>query len=274
MLRELCSLAIGAGMLTAVMPVAYGQAAATNGEIIGVVTDAAGAAVADAAVQVANTATAFTQNGRTASSGLYRFTLLPIGEYDLTVKASGFADARVTGTVLNAGAVVTVNVTLQVEGTTSQVDVVATGGMIEPGRTAFGTVLDHYATSNLPLVSRNPYNFILFQPNVSGRANTEFGVPRKINANGFNGRINYQLDGSNNTESDRSGIRLIPISISYVQEVGKQWFRARVRQHRWHGVQHGHKIGGQRLPRRGDVHLPPNSLQRSSQVVAGRCTYA
>ena len=72
---------------------------------------------------------------------------------------------------------------------------------------------------NLPLVSRNPYNFILFQPNVSGRANTEFGVPRKINANGFNGRINYQIDGSNNTESDRAGIRLIPISDTYVPEI-------------------------------------------------------
>jgi hypothetical protein len=32
-------------------------------------------------------------------------------------------------------------------------------------------------------------------------------------------QINYQLDGSNNTESDRAGIRLIPISNSYVQEV-------------------------------------------------------
>ncbi len=44
-------------------------------------------------------------------------------------------------------------------------------------------------------------------------------MPRKINANGFNGRINYQLDGSNNTESDRAGIRLIPISDTYVAEV-------------------------------------------------------
>ena len=61
--------------------------------------------------------------------------------------------------------------------------------------------------TNLPLVSRNPVNFILQQPNGRGRGNTEFGVPRKVNANGFNGRINYQLDGSNNTQSDRAGIR-------------------------------------------------------------------
>ena len=72
---------------------------------------------------------------------------------------------------------------------------------------------------NLPLVSRNPLNFILLQPNVSGHSNTEFGVPRKVDANGFNDRINYQLDGSSNVESDRAGIRLLPISETWIQEV-------------------------------------------------------
>src|SRR5207237_8473695 len=50
-------------------------------------------------------------------------------------------------------------------------------------------------------------------------AHTELAVPRKINAHGVNGRINYQPDGSNNTESDRASIRLIPISDTYVAEV-------------------------------------------------------
>jgi hypothetical protein len=99
------------------------------------------------------------------------------------------------------------------------VDVTASAAITEPSRIDLGSTLSENMTRNLPLVSRNPYNFILFQPNVSGRANTEFGVPRKINANGFSGRINYQIDGSNNTESDRAGIRLIPISDLYVAEV-------------------------------------------------------
>src|SRR5919199_1652964 len=91
--------------------------------------------------------------------------------------------------------------------------------LTDPSRSDIGSTLTTNMIQNLPLVSRNPYNFILFQPNVSGRGNTEFGVPRKINANGFAGRINYQLDGSNNVQSDRSGIRLIPISNTYVEEV-------------------------------------------------------
>jgi len=142
-----------------------------------------------------------------------------LGTYDLLGQAVGFEDARRAGVTVNAGATVTVNISLQIAGASTAIDVSAATAITDPSRTDLGSTLDSNATQNLPLVSRNPYNFILFQPNVSGRANTEFGVPRRVNANGFNGRINYQLDGSNNTESDRAGIRLIPISNSYVQEV-------------------------------------------------------
>ncbi|MCA1604377.1 MAG: TonB-dependent receptor, partial [Acidobacteria bacterium] len=58
----------------------------------------------------------------------------------------------------------------------------------------------------------------MLQSNVTGRPNVEFGVPR-INANGYARRTNYQLDGNNNTQSDRSGIRLMPISELFVSEV-------------------------------------------------------
>jgi hypothetical protein len=71
---------------------------------------------------------------------------------------------------------------------------------------------------NLPLVSRNPYNYALLQANVTGRPNAEFGVPR-INANGYTRRTNYQLDGNNNTQADRGGIRLMPISDTFISEV-------------------------------------------------------
>src|SRR3954451_19737943 len=197
----------------------YDEAAAINGEISGTVTDASGAAVAEAAVQIVNSDTGLKQATRTADSGLFRFALLPLGTYDLTVHATGFAEARHTGIVVNAGATFPANVPLQIADTSTHVEVTAAALTADPGRPSLGSTLDYRATNNLPLVSRNPYNFILFQPNVSGRANTEFGVPRRVNANGFNGRINHQLDGNNNTESDRAGIRLIPISNSYVQEV-------------------------------------------------------
>jgi hypothetical protein len=206
-------------LLLAPSPWCYGQAAAMNGEISGTVTDPAGAAIANAAVSVTNHGTGFRRSRTTGNSGLYRFNPLPLGTYDVEVEAPGFVPGKRSGIEVNAGATVTVNLPLQIAGSTAQVEVIATGTPTDPDRTDLGITLDNNATVNLPLVSRNPYNFILLQPNVSGIANTEFGVPRKVDANGFNDRINYEIDGSNDTESDRAGIRLIPISNTYVQEV-------------------------------------------------------
>jgi len=197
----------------------FGQASAMNGEISGTVTDPTGSVIANAAVNITNLGTGFRQTGKTGDSGRFRFNLLPLGKYELEVEVPGFTPGRRSGIEVNAGASITVNVPMQVAGSTTQVEVTATGAPTNPDKTDLGVTLDNTATRNLPLVSRNPYNFILFQPNVSGIANTEFGVPRKIDANGFNGRINYEIDGSNNTESDRAGIRLIPISNTYVEEV-------------------------------------------------------
>ena len=214
---KLSALVVGLGL--ALTANAFGQASAINGEITGTVTDPSGAAVSGATVEIGNTDTGFKQSAKTGDTGLYRFTVLPLGTYEIAVQASGFGATRRTGIALSAGATATMDITVNVAGTTTMVDVTASAAITEPSRIDLGSTLSENMTRNLPLVSRNPYNFILFQPNVSGRANTEFGVPRKINANGFNGRIYYELDGSNNTESDRVGIRLIPLSDIYVAEV-------------------------------------------------------
>jgi hypothetical protein len=199
--------------------VCFGQAAAINGQILGTVTDPSASAVADATVRVSNIETGFSQTSVTTTSGLYRFNVLPLGNYEIKVEAQGFSAIRRTGIRLNAGATATVDFELQLSSVSSEIVVNAAAPAVDASRTDLGTTLSDNAVANLPLVSRNPYNFILQQPNVTGRENTEFGVPRKVNANGFNGRINYELDGSNNTESDRAGIRLLPISETWIQEV-------------------------------------------------------
>ncbi|MBV8820680.1 MAG: carboxypeptidase regulatory-like domain-containing protein [Acidobacteriaceae bacterium] len=197
----------------------FGQSAAINGQISGTVTDPSGAPVAAAHVEAVNAGTGYRQTVTTSSAGLFQLPLLPLGEYSVTVDAAGFTPYRRTSVVLTAGSVATIDVALQLKGVATEVLVEAGAPVIDVGRTDVGSTLSSNAVDNLPLVSRNPYNFVLQQLNVSGHSNTEFGVPRKVNANGFNGRINYQLAGSNNVQSDRAGIRLLPISQTWVQEV-------------------------------------------------------
>ncbi len=205
-------------LVSATVP-AFPQASAINGQIEGTVTDPTGAVVPKAKVDIKNEDTGYARTGESDAAGFYRFTVLPLGHYTVSIESSGFQKFSATAVELSAGSTATVNAALSVSGATSIVEVGATAPVIEPGRTDLGFSLSTHQIENLPLVSRNSYNFILIQPNVSGRPNVEFGVPRKVNANGFTDRINYQLDGSNNTQSDRSGIRLLPISESYVAEV-------------------------------------------------------
>ena len=169
---------------------AFGQASAINGEIVGTITDSAGAAIAGARLTVVSVGTGYTRTADTAVNGQYRFSLLPLGRYDIRAEFSGFAPVRQTGIEVSAGATVTQDIRLEVKGVTTEIVVSAISPVIDPSRTDTGRSLSSYIIANLPLVSRNPYNFILQQPNVTGRGNTEFGVPRKVNANGFNGRIN------------------------------------------------------------------------------------
>ena len=116
MLRGIRAVIIVATLTSFLPRPAHGQAAAINGEINGAVTDVSGAAVARAVIEIVSLETGFKQSVMTTESGLYRFRLLPLGTYDLKTQAAGFTDARRTGIVVNAGATVTVSVSLEVAG--------------------------------------------------------------------------------------------------------------------------------------------------------------
>jgi hypothetical protein len=196
-----------------------GQAAAINGEIEGTITDPSGSVVPRVKVEVVNDGTGYKRSVETNENGFFRFPLLPLGTYTMTADVSGFAQQKRTQIALSAGSTATINLQLAVATQDRTVIVTAEAPVVEPGRTDIGSTVSTNTLVNVALVSRNPYNFILIQPNVSGSPNVEFGVPRKVNANGFSDRINYQLDGGNNTQSDRAGIRLTPFSNTYIAEV-------------------------------------------------------
>jgi hypothetical protein len=198
---------------------AAAQTQAINGSIRGRVTDAAGAAVPQAKVTVLNDATGFTRTASSEEDGYYVFPNLPLGTYTVTIQKEGFQTERHPGVALTAGAEAVVEGQLKVGAVTTEIEVTGGAAMVEPSRVNTGRTIEHAEIDNLPLTSRNPYNFIIFQPGVSGHPNPELGIPRTLNTNGLLDRINYQMDGMVDTESDRYGLRLFPISDIYVREV-------------------------------------------------------
>jgi hypothetical protein len=201
------------------MPLGFGQAQAINGSIRGRVTDQANAPVTQAAVKIDNTDTGLSRTANTEDDGYYVFPNLPLGKYTVTVQKEGFDTQRHTNVVLDAGMEAQIDAQLRVGAVTTSVEVEGGAPIIDPSRVSTGRTIGYEETTNLPLTSRNPYNFILFQPGVSGHPNPELGIPRLLNTNGLPDRVSYQLDGAVDTETDRYGLRLFAIANSYVSEV-------------------------------------------------------
>lgn len=196
----------------------FAQSQALNGQIEGTITDQNGASVPNASVTARNIDTGAERKTTTDESGVYRLPLLPLGTYRVTVEVANFKKYVQEGITLTTGQIATVSISLQAGDVSATVTVTSDAPIADPGKIDVGRVMNTREVQNLPLVSRNPYNFALLQANVTGRTNVEFGVPR-INANGYTRRTNYQLDGNNNTQADRGGIRLMPISETFVSEV-------------------------------------------------------
>src|SRR5436190_20598048 len=107
----------------------------------GAVTDASGAVVPNADVTLTGEATSVTQKTKTNGSGLYVFPASPIGAYKLTVAAAGMEtwEGRL---VLQAGLAASVDVTLKVGATATQVTVGDVTPMIDTSTPTISERLD------------------------------------------------------------------------------------------------------------------------------------
>src|SRR6185312_12967621 len=198
---------------------AFGQSQAINGTVRGRVSDVSDASVEGATVTIHNPATGLSKTAQTGADGYYVFPNLPLGTYDVEVTKPGFATVKAAKVLLEAGKEAVIDARLPLATVSETVEVSGGAPIIEPTRVNVGRTIDTKEVENLPLPSRNPYNFILFQPGVSGHPNPELGIPRTINTTGLLDRINYQMDGMVDTETDRYGLRLFPISNVYIREV-------------------------------------------------------
>ena len=197
---------------------ALAQSQGANGAIEGTVTDSSAGVLPGVTVTVTNVGTGLERSMVTNEKGLYRAPLLPLGTYKVVAELQGFKRFEQAGITLSVGQSAVVNVTLNVGAVSETITVNADSPLIDTSRIDIGHTMSDLEVHNLPLVARNPYNFALVQPGVTGIENVEFGVPR-LAANGAAMRINYQIDGNTNTEKDRAGLRLLPMSEVMIQEV-------------------------------------------------------
>jgi hypothetical protein len=198
---------------------AFAQSQGANGAIEGTVSDSSGGVLPGVTVTITNVDTGAERSVITNEKGLFRAPLLPLGKYRVVAELQGFKKFEQKDIQLSVGQTAVVNGTLSV-GAVSETITVSGSDIpaLDVARIDIGHTMSDLEVHSLPLVARNPYNFALVQPGVTGIENVEFGVPR-LAANGAAMRINYMIDGNTNTEKDRAGLRLLPMSEVMIQEV-------------------------------------------------------
>lgn len=125
------NLRIASLLLLAILLPAWLFSQATDGSIVGNVTDASGAALANAKVDLTNVDTGVTSSSSTDTTGFYRFQNVLVGRYKVTVAAPGFATSAVQNVSVTANAQLTVNVPMQVANVNTTVEVVEAPALID-----------------------------------------------------------------------------------------------------------------------------------------------
>jgi Carboxypeptidase regulatory-like domain/TonB-dependent Receptor Plug Domain len=130
---------------------AFGQSGGSSGSISGTVLDPTGAVVPNATVEVHNPVSHFVGSTITDKSGNFSLPNIPFNPYHMTVKAEGFSSTAQDVDVRSV-VPVSVNLTLQVSGSTTSVTVEAGGDLVENDST-FHSDIDRNSFQRIPLES-------------------------------------------------------------------------------------------------------------------------
>ena len=161
----------------------------------GRVTDPSGAVIVGAEVSVTNTATGISNQLKTNDAGVYNFPALRPGPYRLTVRATGFQQARRDGLVLHVQDRVTEDVSLPVGSSEQTVVVSGEASLVNAESAAVGTTVQRDFVANMPLNGRSIQSLITLTPSVVV-TNVTSGSPGQFSMNGQRPDANYfTVDG-------------------------------------------------------------------------------
>lgn len=196
-----------------------------KGSISGTVVDPQGAVIANAQVKATNLATGATLTTSSDSAGLFRFSLIPAGDYKVEISAQGFKTAVQNNVAVIAGRDSGVgSVKLPVGGTSETVEVTAAAPLIETSQAQVTNTFSGTALSSFAGLQENQGldNLALFVPGVSsardnGFSNTNGG--QGFSVNGLRGRNNdQQIDGQNNNDNSVGGPGLFVTDPEFVNQ--------------------------------------------------------
>lgn len=199
----------------------------------GLVRDPSEGLIPGAAVALKNVSTGVETSTTTNTAGFYRFSSLAPGQYELTVRASGFQATTITVTLLTA-LTTTVNVPLKVSAATEQVTITGEAPILNISETRLQATMQRDMLLELPLKSRDGLSLATVAPGVTGLGSSgsagfgaadNFANERMLdfNAGGRNLSGNqYTVDGLNVTSNIMQGTTNLSPNPDSIEEVSVQ----------------------------------------------------
>jgi hypothetical protein len=195
-------------MLLVLTPGAWGQ---DNATITGIVVDATGAVVPNAAISLTNPATDQVRQDTSNSAGAYRFANVGVGTYTLSASVAGFRKYTKTDIVVHPAQTLEEDIALTVGSQQQTVTVAADALQVQSETSEVSTLISGEQVSQLSTNGRNVTALAALGLGVSNNLPPFSGVNALTSANGisFNGTRTehniYLLDGAEQNDRGCGG---------------------------------------------------------------------
>ncbi len=173
------------------------------GSLLGRITDAAGAIMPGAKINVTNKSTGQQRETVSDESGAFAFRDLQVGTYDIQIAQSGFKSYTKSGVTVGLNSTVREDVQMEVGGTSETVTITAAAPILQTDRADVSNQLDKAQITNLPIgAGRNFQQLYKLIPGASApaEAHSDAGNPQRALVTNFNGASysnnNTRLDGA------------------------------------------------------------------------------
>jgi Carboxypeptidase regulatory-like domain len=178
------------------------SAQGASGRILGRVADPTGAVLSGAKIILLNEATGISRGAQTNDSGDYSFVEIVPGTYTVQFELTGFKKNVQKSVIVDVNQVVTLNSTLQIGGSQETVEVTSEAPQIDTTSTQLGAVINDRSVNELPLNTRDTYQFLQLQPGVQAQLGSSGSLfagtddPGSVSVNGGRTRANnFSVNG-------------------------------------------------------------------------------
>ena len=169
-----------------------------NGTFHGTVTDATGAVIPGAAIDVKNLGSGQHRQAMTDDKGFYTITEIPPGHYSMTVTKSGFATTSRPDVAIEESQDLAVDDTLKIGAAEQVVEVNTDPTMLSTASASLGQTIDTQQAQNLPLNGRQFTQLVLLTPGAEPReGGQQNGFTIAIAGGGISPAVNGQRGGEN-----------------------------------------------------------------------------